>query len=206
MAHPPRRLRAARRSGLTSPDPVRTPTARTATRPPAPDPRTMDKPHHRRAAGRLRPNPPRKTPRAAIKPGNGSPQLTGGSRLRQNYCQFPPRANTELGKYMAEMPLHGSRAKEQARTDLRVGQPVTSQFGREDLPLLRPQVVPGADRPLDNLLACGQQDRYHRLPCRRKLNTDPGVALPSTTAACIASVSGLRYLPAVRSPLPGTFI
>ena len=43
MADPVRRrLRAARRSGLTSPDPVRTPTAATATRTPHPaqEPRT----------------------------------------------------------------------------------------------------------------------------------------------------------------------
>jgi hypothetical protein len=46
MAQPPRRLRPARRSGLTSPDPVRTATARTATRPPALDPRNPDKPHN----------------------------------------------------------------------------------------------------------------------------------------------------------------
>ena len=43
MAEPPRRsLRAARRSGLTSPEPVSTPTAATATRPqpPSQEPRT----------------------------------------------------------------------------------------------------------------------------------------------------------------------
>ena len=61
--------------------------------------------------------------------------------FRQSLFQFSPRADTELGEDVAEMPLHGSRTKEQARPDLRVRQPVTSQFG--DLPLLRRQVVPG---------------------------------------------------------------
>ena len=47
MAQPLRsRLRAARHSGLTRPDPVRTPDA--ARQPaPAPDPRTPDKPQNR---------------------------------------------------------------------------------------------------------------------------------------------------------------
>ena len=49
MAQPARRrLRAARRSGLTSPDPVRTPTAATAPEP-APEPGTPDKPQDRQA-------------------------------------------------------------------------------------------------------------------------------------------------------------
>ena len=63
-----RRLRPARRSGLTSPEPVRTPTAPTATPNPVPEPGTPDKPQNRRAAGRPRPESPRKTPRAGIKP------------------------------------------------------------------------------------------------------------------------------------------
>ena len=69
MAEPlGRRLRAARRSGLTSPEPVRTPTAPAATPNPVPEPGTQDKPHSRRAAGRPRPESPRETPRAGIKP------------------------------------------------------------------------------------------------------------------------------------------
>ena len=63
-----RGLRAARRSGLTSPDPVRTLTAPTATPNPSPSPGTPDKPHNRRAAGRPRLQSPRKTPHAGIKP------------------------------------------------------------------------------------------------------------------------------------------
>jgi hypothetical protein len=47
MAQPPRsRLRAARRSGLTSPDQVRTPMP-PGNQPSGPDPRPPDKPHHR---------------------------------------------------------------------------------------------------------------------------------------------------------------
>ena len=63
-----RRLRAARRSGLTSPDPVTHPDGPAATRTPPPSPGTQDKPHSRRAAGRPRPKSPRETPRAGIKP------------------------------------------------------------------------------------------------------------------------------------------
>jgi len=48
MAQPLRnRLRPARRNGLTSHDPVRTPNAYPAPRPPAPAPRTPDKPQNR---------------------------------------------------------------------------------------------------------------------------------------------------------------
>jgi hypothetical protein len=69
MAEPlGRGLRPARRSGLTSPEPVRTPHGPTATPNPHPRARNQDKPHSRRAAGRPRPQSPRKTPRAGIKP------------------------------------------------------------------------------------------------------------------------------------------
>ncbi len=63
-----RRLRPARRSGLTSPEPVRTPTAPTATRTPSPsqEPRTSRTAGERQDA-RAR-DSPRKTPRAGIKP------------------------------------------------------------------------------------------------------------------------------------------
>ena len=48
MAEPlGRGLRAARRSGLTSPEPVRTPTAPAATQNPVPEPGTLDKPQNR---------------------------------------------------------------------------------------------------------------------------------------------------------------
>ena len=61
MAQPPcRGMRAARRSGLTSPESVSTPTAATATLNPAPGPGTTDKPHNRRAAGLPRPDSPGK--------------------------------------------------------------------------------------------------------------------------------------------------
>jgi hypothetical protein len=57
MAEPlGRGLRAAPGSGLTSPEPVSTPTAPAATQNPVPDPGTQDKPHSRRAAGRPRPD------------------------------------------------------------------------------------------------------------------------------------------------------
>jgi Transposase DDE domain group 1 len=63
MAHPPRRgLRPARRSGLTSPDPVSTSTATTATRlrPPAQEPRTSRRTGERQDA--RGPDSPRKLP------------------------------------------------------------------------------------------------------------------------------------------------
>ena len=82
MAEPARRrLRPARRSGLTSPDPVRTRHGRHGHPDPAPEPGTPDKPQNRRAAGRPRPDSPRKTPRAGIGAGNDLPELAGGSRL-----------------------------------------------------------------------------------------------------------------------------
>ena len=72
MAEPlGRGLRAARGSGLISPEPVSTPTAPAATQNPVPEPGTQDKPHSRRAAGRPRPESARETPRAGIKPETG---------------------------------------------------------------------------------------------------------------------------------------
>ena len=56
------------RSGLTSPGPVSTPDGRHSHPDPSPEPGTQDKPHNRPAAGRPRPESPRKTPRAGIKP------------------------------------------------------------------------------------------------------------------------------------------
>ena len=50
-----RGLRPARHRGLTSPDPVRTPTARAATRTPDPGPGPVDKPQNQSAAGKTRP-------------------------------------------------------------------------------------------------------------------------------------------------------
>ena len=76
-----RGLRPARRSGLTSPEPVRTPHGRHGHPNPAPEPGTPDKPQNRRAAGRPRPDSPRKTPRAGIGPETSLPELAGGSRL-----------------------------------------------------------------------------------------------------------------------------
>src|SRR3954462_7672641 len=49
------------------------------------------------------------------------------------------------------MPLHGPRAQEQPRRDLRIRQTLTGQ--RRDLPLLRGQVVARLDRTLAHLLA-----------------------------------------------------
>src|SRR5207302_1893381 len=69
MAKPARHgLRTARRSGLTSPDPVRTRHAATATPTPAPEPGTPDQPQDKRAAGRPCPDSSPKTPRAEIGP------------------------------------------------------------------------------------------------------------------------------------------
>jgi hypothetical protein len=62
-------LRAARGSGLISPEPVRTPDGpRGHHLEPVPEPGTQDKPHNGRAAGRPRPEPAHETPRAEIKP------------------------------------------------------------------------------------------------------------------------------------------
>jgi hypothetical protein len=62
MADPvDKHLRAARRSGLTSPDPVRTPTPQGTS--PAPGQETKDEPHNRRAAEPAHPEPPAETHR-----------------------------------------------------------------------------------------------------------------------------------------------
>src|ERR1035438_5806233 len=64
----PRGSGVTERGARPSPEPVRTPTAPAATQNPVPKPGTQDKPHSRRAAGRPRPESPRETPRAGIKP------------------------------------------------------------------------------------------------------------------------------------------
>ena len=61
----------------------------------------------------------------------------------------------ELGEHLAQVPLHGARAEEQPRADLRVRQPVAGQ--PRDLPLLRGQLVARLDPALAHLLAGGQQ-------------------------------------------------
>ena len=69
MAEPlRRRLRPARRRGLTSPDRSVPATAPNGHPEPRPEPGTPDTPQNRRAAASPRPDPPRKTPRAEIGP------------------------------------------------------------------------------------------------------------------------------------------
>ena len=113
MAQPSRRsLRAARRRGLTSPEPVSTPTAPPATPNPAPEPGTPDKPHNRRAVERPRPESPRKNSSRRNQAGNELPELAGGSRLRRpgsglvephfpadGLGQVAPRTSVSLMRY-----------------------------------------------------------------------------------------------------------
>ena len=61
----------------------------------------------------------------------------------------------QLGEHLAQVPLHGPRAEEQPRADLRVRQPVAGQ--PRDLPLLRGQLVARLGRPLADRLAGGLQ-------------------------------------------------
>src|SRR5215210_9225028 len=50
-----------------------------------------------------------------------------------------------------QMPLDGTRAEEEPRTDLRIGQALTGESS--DLPLLRGEVIARLDRTLAHLLA-----------------------------------------------------
>ena len=50
-------------------------------------------------------------------------------------CQFAPGPDPELGEHVAQVPLDGARAEEQAGADLGVREPVAGELG--DLALLR---------------------------------------------------------------------
>ena len=91
MAEPARRgLRAARRSGLTSPDPVRTPTAPTATPNPAPEPRNPGQ-AAQQASGR--------TPAPGFTPENSSWQESDRKRP------------TGIGRWIEAKPLNAQLAQ-----------------------------------------------------------------------------------------------
>ena len=76
-----RRLRAARRSGLTSPDPVRTPTAATATRT-LTRPRNPGQAAEQASGNKPTPAPTPENSSCRNRAGNDLPELAGGSRLR----------------------------------------------------------------------------------------------------------------------------
>src|SRR4051794_25128762 len=75
---------------------------------------------------------------------------SGGDRLdveaRQRLGQVLARVDCELAEDVAQMPLHSAPAKEEPRSDLRIRDPITSQFC--DLPLLGSQVVARRGRSL----------------------------------------------------------
>ena len=103
-----RGLRAARGSGLTSPEPVSTPTAPAATQNPVPEPGTQDKPHSRRAAGRPRPESARETPRAGIKPETSYrnwPVDRGLATPRTSHQRHVSDAKTPHGQGLSQMDL-----------------------------------------------------------------------------------------------------
>src|SRR4030088_1323101 len=62
-----------------------------------------------------------------------------------------PGTDPELCEHVAQMPLHGPRAEEELRADLRVRQAVAGE--PRDLPLLCGQVVTRLDRALADPLA-----------------------------------------------------
>src|SRR5829696_1287475 len=86
--------------------------------------------------------------------------------------QLPAGPDPKLGEDVVQMPLHGARAQEQPRRDLRIRQALAGQ--RRDLSLLRGQVVARLDRTLAHLLAghlklsaCAIGESLH--PDRREL-------------------------------------
>ena len=68
---------------------------------------------------------------------SGLEQLGAGAVKRTG--KLVARADPELCEHLAQMPLHGARAEEQPRTDLRIRQPTPSQLS--DLPLLCGQII-----------------------------------------------------------------
>ena len=141
--------------------------------------------------------------------GIGCESLGAGQCVRQ----LPPGTDAELGEHVAQMPLHGPRAEEEPRADLRIGQPVAGEPG--DLPLLGGQIVARFDRPLAHLLARGLKlltgalgerlhpDRGQHLVGRAQLlaRVDPAILAAQPLAVEQMRAGDLRTEPGTPQPL-----
>src|SRR6266516_2627905 len=111
------------------------------------------------------------------------------------------------------MPFDGSRAEEEPRTDLRIGQPIAGQ--PRDLPLLGGQIVARFDRPLAYLLArrlklltcalgeCLHPDRGQDLVGRAELpaRIDPAILAAQPLAVEEVRAGEFRTEPGAPQPL-----
>src|SRR3954452_19821232 len=86
-------------------------------------------------------------------PGSGCGHL--GVRRLKGGPKLAPGPDPELREHVAQVPLDGAWAEEQARTDLRVREPVARELG--DLTFLCGEVVAGAGDPPAHLLAGGEE-------------------------------------------------
>ena len=77
--------------------------------------------------------------------------LLGGRDVERGIAQLFPRADTQLGEDLAQVPLDGARAEEQPRADLGIREALPRETG--DVELLGGQVLARAGRSLPDLLA-----------------------------------------------------
>src|SRR5262249_29200093 len=122
-------------------------------------------------------------------------RFDSGGGLRK----LPARSDPELRVCLAQVPLDGARADEQAGADLCIRQPVTGKAG--DLPLLGRELETRCEGPLSHLLACGKQfdpgafgERLHaycdeQIVCRVEL---PARIDPATFASQPLAVHQMR--------------
>ena len=99
-----RRLRAARRSGLTSPDPVRTPTAATATPNPGPEPRNPGQAAEQASGKTPVPGFTSENSSCRNQAGNELPESAGGSRLSASALMYDARRRWEAGRVRVRAP------------------------------------------------------------------------------------------------------
>jgi integrase len=135
------RLRPARRSGLTSPDPVRTPHARPGTPPQIPGRRTPDKPQNRQRQGKhTRKAPPKRTAQPEISRWIEAKSLT----LEQAQDLLRVAAGSRLYAYVVLSVTTGLRTEEHRALRWNEG---TSTLGPS-----RSTARYGSDRVLDRVL------------------------------------------------------
>src|SRR4051812_44630095 len=88
------------------------------------------------------------TPRWAPSDRRRWPRTDGnavGVRGLERASQLAPGPDPELGEHVAQVPLDGAFAEEEAGADLRVREPIAGELG--DLTLLRREIVAGLGDP-----------------------------------------------------------